>query len=259
MLEFAKELAKDAGSLALSYYKERIGHCFKSSPDDLVTDADIAVSDLIIKKIKEKYPDHGIISEEEDEIVNPDAEYVWVIDPIDGTRNFAKHIAIWCTMIGLTKNGEPYIGVIYDAINDELFYAEKDKGSYCNGERLSVSKHGDVKHAFTVFSNGIVNDESPYSPKKFKEFIKFYKNLMGENGHWISNYGTMLEACHLAAGRIDVLVKNSGLYHDYLAPYVVATEAGATWTDCTGEKWEKGKMDIVVANPKLHKKLLELF
>ncbi|MBT4121110.1 MAG: inositol monophosphatase [Candidatus Magasanikbacteria bacterium] len=259
MLGFAKELAKEAGSLALSYYKEGISHRFKSSPDDLVTDADIAVSDFIIKKIKEKYPDHGIISEEEDEIVNEDAEYVWVIDPIDGTRNFAKHIAAWCTMIGLTKNGEAYIGVIYDAINDELFFAQKDKGAHCNGNKISVSNHETVKHAFTVFSNGIVDENSPYSPKKFQEFLVFYKNLMGENGHWISNHGTMLEACYLAAGRIDVLVKNSGLYHDYLAPSVIATEAGAVWTDCAGEKWEKGKMDIVVANPKLHKKLLELF
>lgn len=259
MLEFAKNLAKEAGSLALGYYKEGVSHTFKSSPSDLVTEADTVVSDFIIKKIKETYPDHGIISEEEDQIVNENAEYVWVIDPIDGTRNFANHIALWCTIIGLTKNGEPYMGVIYDPINDELFYAKRGEGAYCNEKKIKVSEHGDVDHAFTVFSNGMVNEESPYSPDKFEEYLDFYKNLMGDNGHWISNLGTMLECCQLAAGRIDAVVKNCGLYWDYLAPYVITTEAGAVWTDCAGEKWEKGKLDIVVANPELHAKLLKLF
>ena len=261
MLEFAKQLAKEAGYIAKGYYNNGVSHRFKSNLSDLVTDADIAVSDFIIEKIKEKYPTHGIISEEAKDDYNGDAEYVWVIDPIDGTRNFAKHIAVWCVMIGLVKNNEPHIGVIYDAMNDELFYAEKNKGAFCNGEKIKVGSFEDVRHCFTIFSNGEINKDSAYSVsvQKFKKYLKFYNNLMGETGHWFSSYGTMLSVCHLAAGRVDVLLNNSGLFHDYLAGYVIATEAGAVWTDCEGEKWGKGKSDVVVANPKLHPKLLKLF
>ncbi|MBU2542659.1 inositol monophosphatase [Patescibacteria group bacterium] len=259
MLEFAKNLARDAGSLALGYYKEGINQRFKSDPTDVVTDADIAVSDFIIEKIKETYPEHGIISEESEENINETAEYVWVVDPIDGTRNFAKHIAFWCTMIGITKNGEPYVGVVYDAINDELFYAERNKGAYLDGKKITVSNHKEVEHSFLVFSLGVVDENSSYNPDRFAEYQKFYNNLIGDNGHWTHNYGSMLESCHLAAGRIDVVINSCALYWDYLAPYVICTEAGAKWTDCEGKKWEKGKMDIVVANPNLHKKLLELF
>lgn len=259
MLEFAKNLARDAGSMALGYYKEGVSHRYKSSPSDLVTEADVAVSDFVIDRIKQTFPDHGIISEEVDDVHNGESEYVWVIDPIDGTRNFANHIAVWCTMIGIEKNGEPYIGVVYDAINDELFWAQAGEGAYCNNEKIEASNHSEVDHSFMVYSAGVVDELSPYSPHEFERYRKFHDNLMGDNGHWISNHGTMLECCHLAAGRIDAVLKNCGLYWDYLAPSVICTEAGALWTDSEGKKWKKGKLDVVVANPKLHAKLLKLF
>jgi len=108
MQQFLKTTIKQAGQLAKQYYQKGIKVSIKSEPSDVVTDADIAVENFLIKKIREKYPDHGIIAEESEE-VNPDAEYLWVIDPIDGTRNFSRHIAVWCTMVGITKNGKPYI------------------------------------------------------------------------------------------------------------------------------------------------------
>ena len=155
MQEFLQKLVKEAGLLAKEFYKEGIVFETKVNESDLVTKGDQEVSNFVINKIREEYPEHGIISEEEKDPINPDAEYVWVIDPIDGTRNFANHIGVWCSMIGITKNGEPHIGAIYDPNNDELFFAEAGKGSFMNGERIRVRDYDNLEHCYLVFSNGM--------------------------------------------------------------------------------------------------------
>lgn len=261
MLDFLKRTIREAGDIAKKYYVEGVSYTQKSHPSDVLTIADTTVSNFLIEKIKEKYPEHGIISEEEREDHNPDAEYVWVIDPIDGTRNFANHIPLWCNMIGITKNSVPYMGAVYDPIHNELFFAEQGRGAFVNDKQIHVSDYPEVSHCFIVYSSGVEGGEyeGDYSSTHFQDYKRFFNNLLGDDGHWIQNHGNMVPACYLAAGRIDALVFNSGLYHDYLASYVIATEAGAKWTNSKGEEWKRGQMDIVVANPILHPKLLQLF
>lgn len=262
MEQFLKEIIREAGFIAKGYYEQGISHKFKSNPDDFVTEADIEVDKFLTEKIKEKYPDHGILSEETEEVRNPDAEYMWVMDPIDGTRNFAKHIGVWCTMIGIAKNDKPYMAAIYDALNDELFFAKKGEGAFLNDQPIKVSDCQETRYAFVTYSGGFIDDgNSPYATtkEKYERYLKFYNNLVADHGHWVHHYGTMLSLCHLAAGRVDVGLYNSGMYHDYLAPYIIATEAGAKFTDSEGNDWKRGRKDIVVANPKLHKKLMKLF
>ncbi|TAN33568.1 inositol monophosphatase [Patescibacteria group bacterium] len=257
MLEFVKSTIKEAGYLAKGYYLKGVKSGVKSNPSDVITEADTEVEKFLIEKILEKYPDHGIISEERKEEINPGAEHTWVIDPIDGTRNFANHVAMWCVMVGLTKNGTPYLSAIYDAMNDELFWAQKGEGAYLNGERIKVGNYDKVEHCFLIFSQGAVGCGN--GQKRFKDYVRFWNNINGDTGCWLHNMGTILTMCHLAAGRIDAVVTNAGFYHDFLAPYVIATEAGAKWTNSFGEEWKRGECDIIVANPVLHKKLLELF
>ncbi|MFH1789767.1 MAG: inositol monophosphatase [bacterium] len=259
MEKFLQDIIKEAGFLAKGYYQQEISHTFKSDPTDILTVADTAVESFLINKILERYPDHGIISEEREDPINPEAEYVWVIDPIDGTRNFSRHIAMWCTMVGITKKGKPYMGAVYDAVNDELFFAKKGKGAFLNNNKIHVSKHADVKHSFLVFSGGVMNQDSPYNAGEFERYAKFHDKLVAEDGHWIHNFGTTMSLCALAAGRVDAMIMNSGLYHDYLANYVIATEAGALFTDSHGNDWKKGRMDVVVANSTLHKNLMAMF
>lgn len=259
MLDFLKQITRAGGRLALKYYQAGVVHKYKSNPSDLVTIADTLTDKFLVEKIIRKYPNHGIISEEMNEVINPDAEYVWVIDPIDGTRNFANHIPFWCTMVGVTKNNVPYLGAIYDALHDQLYYAEKNKGAFLNGKRIRVNKKNEVAHSFLNFSPGERIPGSPYYAKEYPRYLKYMNRLMGRQGFWINNYGSMLSICHLAEGGLDAMMMCSGLYHDYLAAYIIATEAGAKFTDSYGKPWKKGKMDIVVANPKLHKNLMKLF
>lgn len=259
MLNYAKQITKAGGKLALGYYKNGFEFHAKSEPSDIVTEADTAVSNFLVKKIQEKYPDHGINCEELEEVINPDAEYIWVIDPIDGTANFAAHIPIWCVMIGLEKNGLPFMGVIYDPIQNELYYAEVGKGAFVDGKQIHVNNKEKVDYSFLVICPGRYMPGNPYSSEDYPKYFDFVKNLMGENGFWYAYYRCMLSLCYLAKGNIDGVLNDACLYHDYLAGYVIATEAGAKFTDCNGNNWTKDRKDAVVANPNLHENLLALF
>ncbi|MDO8499814.1 MAG: inositol monophosphatase [bacterium] len=258
MLEYLKQIIKEAGHLAKSHYLEGIVSEAKSDSTDVVTKADIAVDKFLVEKILAKYPTHGILSEERKSEINPGAEYLWVIDPIDGTRNFAQHVGYWCVMAGITKNGKPYMGAVYDAINDELFYAEAGKGAFMNGKKIQVSNKEDIKHCFLVLSVGQNNTGSNYDSDKYEKYKAFMLKLMGDTGFWFHHFGSMLAICHLAAGRFDAVLHNSGLYHDYVAGFVIATEAGAKWTNSSGGAWERGERDTVIANPKLHTEIMKL-
>lgn len=261
MQDFLKTIIKEAGFIAKGYYIEGVEKDFKSDPTDIVTIADKKVSNFIISKIRENFSDHGIISEEEKDEINPDAEYTWVIDPIDGTNNFANHIGDWCVMIGLMKNRQPYLSAIYDALSDELFFAEVGKGAFLNDKIIHVSDNDDMNHFSIVFQAGQIRGDSPYNskPEILKRYLSFYKNLMGETGHWVGSNGSRLSLCRLACGRKDAVVLNAGVFHDNLPSYIIATEAGAVFTNSQGLPWQYEDMDIVVAGPKLHKKLMELF
>ncbi len=259
MRDFIKEIIKEAGYLAKGYYVAGVKRSFKSNPSDVVTIADLETEKFLVAKIREKFPSHGIITEERDGEINPGAEYTWVIDPIDGTRNFANHIAYWCVMIGITKNGVPHYGAIYDAMNDELFFAEAGKGAELNGQSIAVSSVTDVQHSFMIFSTGHNRTGSPYDSPQYDRYREFQNRLLGSTGKWLNNYGSMLAVCHLSAGRVDATVLNGGMYHDHLAAYVIATEAGARFTNSHNTQWERDNKDIVVANPALHEKIMKLF
>ncbi len=261
MQDFVKTIIKEAGFIAKGYYFEGVEKGFKTDPTDIVTVADKEVSNFIIQKIRQNFPEHGIISEEEKDEINHNAEYTWVIDPIDGTRNFANHIGDWCVMIGIMKNRLPYIGAIYDALSDELFFAEVSKGAFLNGQPIQVGNVEDVQISNLVFQAGIIRQGSPYSstPENYYRYLNFYKNLMGDDGHWILSTGSRMSLCRLACGRVDAVVLNAGVFHDNLPGFIICTEAGAKFTDSKGEKWQYDEMGIVAANPKLHQKLLELF
>jgi len=256
MEKFLKQIIREAGYLAKGFYEEGVDCEYKVSASDFVTKADREVEFFIRAKIKEKYPDHAIMGEEHDLEGDENAEYKWVIDPIDGTRNFVKHIAIWCTLIGITKNSKPYMSAVYDAINDELFFAQKGKGAYLNDKKIRVSDVESIEHCYLIFSGGM---RDYCKEEDYERYMHWQERSNEGNGLWIHNYGTMLPACHLAAGRIDAFVNNTGKYHDNLAPYIIATEAGAKWTNSYGEEWNGEDRDTVVGNPKLNPKLLLLF
>ena len=250
MQNFLKQTIRSAGTLAKEYFDAGVTHRTKTHLGDLVTDADIAVSNFLVGEIQKKYPDHQIHSEEMKDDVNPGAEYEWVIDPIDGTRNFAFGIPMWCTLMAVMKSGEPYLAAVYNANADELFFAEADLGASMNGMPIHVNETDKLDHGFAVLTRAW-NDNA-------KGYARMMDRITNETTCWMHNFGTMLGCCFVASGGADFYAGNSGLDHDNLAPALLCKEAGAVVTDSEGKPWRRGRSDLVIANPKLHAQVLEL-
>lgn len=252
MQKFLKTTIIEAGEMAEEYFHAGVEHKFKAHLGDLVTDADLAVSNFLVEKIHAKYPDHHIHTEEEGDDINPGAQYEWVIDPIDGTRNFAMGITFWCVMIAVLKDGELYLSAIYNPLADELFFAQKGKGAFLNDKQIKVNNIDSLEDGFGLCIRGTYTTHE----KEYKDVIS---KILRDTTAWMHGFGTMLSACHIANGGIDFMVCNSGFDHDYLPVALICREAGALVTDSDSNDWQRGRRDIIIANPKLHKKLLNLF
>jgi myo-inositol-1(or 4)-monophosphatase len=142
-LAVAKEAALEAGKVL----KECYG---KESFQELVTDADMKANEIIINKISSAFPTHSIFSEESAGRKKK-SEFEWFIDPLDGTTNFVTQIPFFCTALGLLKKGEPVVGVVYNPIACELFYASLGSGAFMNGKRIFVSKNQDIRKTLINF------------------------------------------------------------------------------------------------------------
>ena len=140
MQEFIQSIAREAGELVKGFYKAT-KPVQKDNWVDLVTEADIQANTLLVERIRAAYPEHGIISEEKDEDVNIDAEFIWTVDPLDGTNNFSHGIPFFTTMISLLKNKEPILSTVYDPIHNEMVVAEKGQGVTLNGRLITCSKN----------------------------------------------------------------------------------------------------------------------
>lgn len=250
MQEFLSQIAHEAGALAHKYYQDGTERSLKTNRHDFLTDADVAVSTFLVDKIHAKYPDHHIYSEEMAEDINSGAEYEWVIDPIDGTWNFANHIPNWGILIAVLKNDETLYAATYWPIDDYLFTAEKGKGAFLNGEKITVSTHEDLDNsAGYLFS-------LPSRPRA-EVFASAAEKLFNA-GARIKNYSCMYNAMLVTRGVFDFYAGNGGFDYDHLAPVLIAQEAGAVVTDSFGNPWKRDSKDLVIANSSIHPKLIEI-
>ncbi len=240
MVDVAIEAATRAGELALRYFEHARNKpsYFKSQSKNLpagrqvsykpdgspVTRADIEAEKLIRKIISKKFPDHGIIGEELPP-VNPKARFQWVIDPIDGTRDFVRGINTWGTFLAILENQKPLIGIIYYPPSRELFSAQKGKGTYFNDKRIRVSRVRHLKQAalshgavFRFGDLGFLNGLSTLT-----KLVLVRRNL-GTLG-----YNLLLK------GELDIVLEPGGYIHDFAAPAILITEAGGKFSDFEGK------------------------
>lgn len=256
MEDFLRQLVKEAGSLALSFYGTDIVRKEKSDPRDVVTEADEAVSNFIIQKIQERFPLHGILSEEHPEIINPESEYLWIIDPIDGTHNFSSGIPLWCVMITLEIAGELELAAVYAPISNDLFFAKKGGGAFKNDVKLSVSRLNQLDKAKGILV--LANEAGTYGDY-IERFRAMRMKMLRESKAWVFNYFNIFASCHVATGAYDFHVGNAGLDWDLAPMVLICSEAGAKATDSDGNPWKRGRQDYVVANEELHEKFMQLF
>jgi myo-inositol-1(or 4)-monophosphatase len=202
-----------------------------------------------MEAIKAAYPDHGIVSEES-EGYNLDAEYVWYIDPLDGTKNYASGTPLFGINIAVAQKGVLKHAAIYMPALNELCYAEDGKGAFINDVQIRCSEKKDWPGVYGC------------GPMKFTDnnmaFLKALSDLSG-NTAWVNGIGCAV-ACGMwtAAGRRDFYLGSSSNSWDYAAPALVCKEAGCIVTNIKGEEWKPGDRGLVAANKHLHPKLLEI-
>lgn len=246
MLDVAIDATKAGGQLAYQYFTKVKNVRYKGD-NSPVTIADIEAEKLIRKIITQNFPDHGIIGEELQN-TNPKSKYQWVIDPIDGTKQFVRGIPIWTTYVAVLENGKPIIGVSYASASNELIFAQKNKGTFLNSKKVHVSKTSNIKEAYLSFSALNHFQEK----NKLSGFLDLCNTVHSHRG-----YGDSLGYHLLVKGQIDIMLEAQDKIWDVAAPAILVEEAGGKFTDFTG-KFSITSGVAVATNGILHEKVLEI-
>lgn len=221
-LEVCEAAARRAGELVMERFRTDVEVSLKGRAN-VVTDADLASERLILDFVTDEYPDFGVLSEESEPVAGA-SPYTWVVDPIDGTRNFAEGIPHFCIVVAIANGDTVVAGVTYDPVRDELFAAQQGAGAYLNGQRIRVSDRQNIEDAILGFDLGYDFDQA----KHLMEMVA---------GIWpqISGYRLMgssaLSIAYTAAGRIDLYAHHSLSSWDIASGILLAREAGARVLD----------------------------
>jgi myo-inositol-1(or 4)-monophosphatase len=222
----------------------------KEGLNNLVTEADFASDKAIQSVIKKTFPEHGIISEEvEDKITG--SEYKWIIDPIDGTINFANGIPICCVSIGLEQNGSMLMGAVYNPVLNEFFFAERGKGATLNDKKISVSNKTEVSTSCLVTGFPYTYLDQPNGP------LQVFERLI-RKGIPVRRLGSAaIDMCWVAAGRFDGFYEHQLNAWDSAAGFIIVEEAGGKVTDLKGNIYSPYQPGIIATNGRIHEELIE--
>lgn len=224
----------------------------KKGPIDLVTSADLSAERAFRTLVAERFPDHAVLGEEQSQAGRPmpSSGRRWIVDPLDGTTNFAHGLALFCVSIALEVEGRIEIGVVYDPMGEELFVAERGEGARLNGQPIHVSARGALIDA--LLCTGF-----PYSIRERRQRqVEVFSGFLGR-ARAVRRLGSAaLDLCYVAAGRFD------GFWEEQLHPWDIAAgalivqEAGGTVTDYSDHPVDLFGGQIVVSNGLLHQDML---
>ena len=250
-LDIALEAAQKAGSIIRENFHKKIEVDYKGRIN-LVTNVDREAEKAVIETIKQYYLKHNILTEETEHEQDASQPFRWVIDPLDGTTNYVHGFPFVCVSIALQKNNESIVGVVYNPILNELFYAEKGGGSFRNNEPISVSDNADFSKSLlaTGFPYDMLNEER----NNIKNFSKMIKKCRG-----IRRPGAAaLDLCYVACGIFDGYWELELYPWDTAAGLVILEEAGGKVTKFDDSKFSIFDKEIVVSNGKVHGEMVKV-
>ena len=254
MLNTAIKAARAAGAIInrASLDLDRVTVTAKSH-NDFVTEVDQAAEQAVIETLLTAYPGHGILAEESGRKHGAkDSEFVWIIDPLDGTTNFIHGFPVYATSIALAVRGQVQQAVVYDPARNDLFYASKGRGAYLNDKRLRVSKR-------TRLLESLVGTGFPFRKgDNFKRYLKMFEDVMQHCAGLRRPGAAALDLCYVAAGWYDGFFETGLNPWDIAAGSLMVTEAGGLIGNFTGEADFLYQREIVAGNPKIYAQLVQL-
>ncbi|MDQ2994497.1 MAG: inositol-1-monophosphatase [Pseudomonadota bacterium] len=252
LVTIAENAARSAGQIIVRAADrlDRVTVTEKSA-NDFVTDIDQEAEQEIIGVIHKAYPNHSILSEESGAI-GEDHEIVWIVDPLDGTRNFINGLPHFCVSIAVQIRGKIEHGVIYDPIRDETFTASRGRGAKLNNTRLRISQR-------TKLEKALVGTGFPFRNTELTEtYLNMFTKVFPQTGDIRRGGSAALDLAYVAAGRLDAFWEMDLKIWDIAAGSLLIKEAGGLVSDFTGSENYLESGNIVAGNPKLFKALLQL-
>lgn len=252
LLRVASEAAVKAGGVLRQRYEQP--HAIRhKGPIDLVTEADLAAEEIILDVLQDKLPGIKILAEESscayDKIP---AEPVWIIDPLDGTTNFAHNFPWFAVSIAFYDKGRSHVGVIYNPIQKELFCATLDGGAWLNDHRIKVS-------AITVLRNALVATGFPYDIQERSDSVLAMLKTVLMHAQGVRRPGAAaLDLAYLACGRVDAFWELGLKPWDTAAGYLLVEEAGGILSDFNGSPFSPFRPELLASNAFVHKDLIAL-
>ncbi len=240
LLEFARDIVKGAGDELRDQYKKRDAMKFRvKEKGQIVSEADMIADRMIIEAIKKQYPEHSILSEESGNIGAEKSEFVWVVDPLDGSTNFALDLHFWNCTVALVRKGEPVIGVVYAPMYEQEYWAVAGKGAYLNDSKISVSGKGRFEEQFHAFCYGSRMTNA-------REIAGEYcKRMIVEKISCRQIGAAALELARVASGTLGSMFLPGANPWDVAAGALLVKEAGGVVVDLEGNEWDLNSKSVV--------------
>jgi myo-inositol-1(or 4)-monophosphatase len=249
--DFTVDLAHQAGTLLMEKFNRHLEISYKGEIN-LVTEADKMSEDLIIAAIRRNFPQDGILSEESPAI-NTGSALRWIVDPLDGTTNYAHGYPVFCISIAVEKDGVVILGVIYDPTRQDTFVAERGTGAYLNGRRLAVSETSELTRS--LLATGF-----PYDIRSSKDNnINLFREMAMEAQAIRRAGAAALDIAYVACGRFDGFWELKLMPWDMAAGCLLVEEAGGKITGLTGAPWNILSPNIAVSNGLIHEQMIDVF
>jgi len=244
LLNFSVDLIKECNRISLKYYKKTIKPEYKKD-NSPVTIADKKCEKFLISEIKKKYPEHSFLAEETG-VEDKNSEFRWIIDPIDGTKNFMRNFPFWGTLLALEYQNEVVMGIIALPAMKQMIYAGKGLGCYQNGKRVKVSKTDSIDKSYFIYGGIEYILDKPYK-EKFLELVK--------NSYYDRGYGDCFGHTLVINGKAEYMLDPHVSPYDVAPVKICVEEAGGVMTDLEGNRtiYSRG---VLTSNGKMHDELL---
>ena len=260
MIDDAVAFARAGGEVLMRTFGRGVAAAQKSDLSNVVTEADLASERCIVQAIRERHPTHSIIAEETGCDLRDSSDFTWVVDPLDGTSNFAAGIPWFGVLIALLRASEPVLGVLHLPVTGDLYRAERGGGAHCNGHRISVTEEPQLSNVLWAWGMDAAASDTAalQNSALLARVLQRVRNVRATN--------SLVDAAYVADGRLGGMVNHSTRVWDIAAPSLIVQEAGGRYTDATGAALRfdlsaaagERVYQVLAGAPVLHRQMLEV-